>query len=323
MDNFQKRFVSAIEVTRAQAQGLPVVALESAVITHGLPRTQNLTLALDMERAVRAEGAVPATIGVLEGKIIVGLGQSELERLAYTDGMLKISLRDFATALLRLSNGGTTVAGTMFAAHKAGIKVLATGGIGGVHKIFIAGAISDLHLKQRFDISADLTALSEIPMIVICAGAKSILDVPATLEYLETMRVPVIGYQTDRFPEFFSTGGKLPVSVRLDNFTDIVKFAYFHWEMGMKSAVLVCQSVPSSDALDPVEAEEAERKASHEAQQQGISGQALTPFLLRRVNELTGGKSMRANLAVLLNNAKLAAQIARAMTDFQRHQNVI
>lgn len=311
MDDLKKRQVFAFEVTRAMAQGQPIVALESAVITHGLPRPQNLALAQDMEQAVRAGDAIPATVGVLEGKIIVGMNQSELETLAYAEDPLKISPRNFATALLQDRAGGTTVAGTMFAASQSEIKVFATGGIGGVH------------IEHRFDVSSDLKALAEIPMIVVCAGAKSILDLPATLEYLETMNVPVIGYQTKNFPEFFSPGKHLPVSLSLDTTDEIARFAYYHWGLGMKSAVLVCQPIPSGAALDSKEADEAQRKASQEALEQGVQGQQLTPFLLKRVNELTGGKSMRANLALLLNNAGLAANIARALTDFQRQQKII
>lgn len=323
LDDFQKRFLPAFEVTRAQSQGRPVVALESAVITHGLPHSQNLSLAQDMERMVRDEGAIPATVGMLEGKVIVGLNQAELERLASAEGALKISLRDFATALLWYANGGTTVAGTMFAAQRVGIRVLATGGIGGVHPTRIAGGLADLHLEQQLDVSSDLTALGQTPMIVVCAGAKSVMDLPATLEYLETAGVPVIGYQTDHFPEFFSIGSRLPVGLRLDQPAEIAKFAHFHWSMGMRSAVLVCQQVPANEALEPAQAKEAERKAAHEAHDKGIVGSVLTPFLLKRVNELTDGKSMRANLALLLNNARLAGQVARALTDFQRQQKVI
>jgi pseudouridine-5'-phosphate glycosidase len=311
MDDFQKRFFPAFEVTRAHAQGFPVVAIESSVITHDLPRTQNLTLANEMELAVRGEGGIPATIAVLEGKLIIGLSQTELERLAYTDNPLEISLRDFPTALLKQANGGTTVSATMFAAQMANIQVLTTGGIGGVH------------LERRFDVSADLIALSKTPMIVICAGAKSIFDLPATLEYLETMGVPVVGYQTNYFPEFFCVGQKLPVSVRLDHPIDIIKFANFHWDMGMKSAILVCQSIPSNTALNPAEVEDAREKATQEALKQGVRGQKLTPFLLQQINGLTNGKSMRANLDLLSNNAKLAAQIARALVDFERYQKVL
>jgi pseudouridine-5'-phosphate glycosidase len=311
MISIAKSSVFALEVTRAQTQGLAMVALESAVITHGLARPQNLTLALDMEQAVRAEGATPATVGVLEGKMIVGLDQAELERLAYADSPLKISLRNIAAALVKQASGGTTVAGTMFAANRAGIKVLAGGGIGGVH------------VEQRFDVSPDLRALAEIPMIVVCAGAKSILDLPATVEYLEGMDVPVIGYQTDKFPEFFSVGKGLPVSARLDTTEEIAKFAFYHWGLGAKTAILVCQPLPSSAALDPKEADEAQRKASQEAQQQGVRGQKLTPFLLKRVGQLTSGKSTRAHLALLVNNAKLAAQVSRALVDLQRSQKMI
>lgn len=312
MNDLNKKQVFALEVSRAQAQGLAVVALESAVITHGLARPQNLTLAQDMEQAVRAEGAVPATIGVLDGKIMVGMDQAQLERLAYTpQAPLKIGPRDFAEALVKQASGGTTVAGTMFAANRVNIKVLATGGIGGIH------------VEQRFDVSPDLKALAEIPMIVVCAGAKSILDLPATVEYLESMSVPVIGYQTDKFPEFFSPGKNLSVSARLESADEIAKFVSYHWGLGLKSAVLICQPVPSNAALDSKEADEAQRTASQEAQQQGVRGQKLTPFLLKRVGQLTNGKSTRANLALLLNNAKLAAQISRAMVDLQRLQKMI
>ncbi len=190
MIDFTKTIVPAFEITRAESQKYPVVALESAVITHGLPRPQNLTLAQDMEQAVREEGAIPVTIGVVDGKVLVGMGRSELERLAYADGAIKVSQRNYAAALLKGTIGGTTVAGTMFAANKVGIQVLATGGIGGVHQSFVLGGIADLHVEQRFDVSNDLKALSEIPMIVVCAGAKSVLDLPATVEYLETMGVP-------------------------------------------------------------------------------------------------------------------------------------
>jgi pseudouridylate synthase len=291
----------ADEVIRARQYGTALVALESTVITHGLPQPENLALARDMESAIREQGATPATIAILDDKIHIGLTESELERLAAARDALKISLRDFATALLQHKLGGTTVAGTMFAAHQAGIQVFATGGIGGVHR------------ESRLDISTDLKALAEIPMIVVCAGAKSILDLPSTLEYLETMGVPVVGYGSDTFPEFFSPPGKLPVSVRLDSPADIVRFAESHWALGMKSAVLVCQPVPAADALPAADVIPAEEQASREAIERGISGQKLTPFLLGRVKELTGGKSMQANLSLLKNNAVLAGKIAVEM----------
>ena len=278
----------------------PTLALESTVITHGLPRPQNLKLARDMERVVRENGATPATIAVLDGVIRVGLTDAELERLANEGHVRKISRRDFATAITRKECGGTTVAGTMFAAHRAGIRVFATGGIGGVHEV------------ETLDISTDLQALADTPMIVVCAGAKAILDLPATLEYLETMAVPVIGYQTEEFPAFYSRQSGLPVSARLDSPREIVEFARAHWEIGLKSAVLVCQPLSAEEELPREKVDGAIAQSRREAHEQGIHGQALTPFLLGRMAELTGGESMKANLNLLLNNAKLGAQIAVA-----------
>lgn len=289
------------EVQRALRHNQPVVALESTVITHGLPPPHNMSLARDMESAVRTEGAIPATIGVLQGVLHVGLTNAELEHLA-DSGTMKISRRDFAAAIAQKASGGTTVAGTMFAADKAGIKVFATGGIGGVHR------------EARFDVSPDLQALASTQMIIVCAGAKSILDLPATLEYLETMGVPVIGYGTDEFPAFFSRESGFKTSARVDSPEDVVTFARAHWELGMPSAVLVCQPIPLENEIPRAEIDPVEETASREAQEKKISGQALTPFLLERVNELTQGVSMRANLALLLNNARLAALIAKKMT---------
>ena len=287
-------------VLRALDLNLPLLALESTVLTHGLPRPQNLGLARDMERVVRENGATPATIAVLEGKVIVGLTDAQLEQLANAENPRKISRRDFAAAILKKESGGTTVAGTMFAAHRAGIKVFATGGIGGVHEV------------ETFDVSADLQALAETPMIVVCAGAKAILDLPATLEYLETMSVPVIGYQTDEFSAFYSRQSGLPVSARLDTPQEVVAFAKAHWELGLESAVLVCQPPPTATALPRQAVEGAIQQARQEARQRNIHGQALTPFLLQRLNELTDGATLRANLDLLLNNARLGAQIACA-----------
>jgi pseudouridine-5'-phosphate glycosidase len=303
-------FAIAPEIRIALDLGAPIVALESTVITHGLPRPQNLELARGMEKQVRGSGATPATIALLNGQIRIGLSDEELVRLADTEaestlptgGCAKVSHRDFATAIVKKANGGTTVAGTMFAANMAGIKVFATGGIGGVHK------------ESSFDISTDLHALADIPMIVVCAGAKAILDLPATLEYLETMGVPVVGYQTDEFPAFYSRESGLNVSARLDSPKEIADFAQTHWNLGMRSAVLVTNPVPETDAISKLEMEPMIAKASAEAIKQGIHGQKLTPFLLGRINELTEGKSLHTNLALLLNNARLAAQIAEAMS---------
>jgi pseudouridine-5'-phosphate glycosidase len=277
-----------------------VVALESTVITHGLPRPQNLELARNMESVIRDEGATAATIAFLDGKLHIGLSDAELERLANESDVLKIGPRDFATAKVIGLNGGTTVAGTMFACKNTNIKVFATGGIGGVHR------------ETPFDVSADLQALATIPMIVVCAGAKAILDLPATLEYLETMGVPVVGYGTDEFPAFYSRESGLNVSVRLDTPEEIVRFAKAHWDAGLQSAVLVTNPVPLAESISKSEMEPLIEKASKQAREKGIHGKELTPFLLQRLNELTNGKSMQANLALLLNNARVAAQIARA-----------
>ena len=291
----------SLEIKEGVRSGKPVVALESTVLTHGLPRPQNLQLARDMEQAVRNGGATPATIGLLDGKLHVGLNNTELERLANEDNVYKVGPRDFATVITKKACGGTTVAGTMLASSYTNIKVFATGGIGGVHR------------DAPFDISADLQALASIPMIVICAGAKAILDLPATLEYLETTSVPVVGYGTDEFPAFYSRESGLDVSVRLDTPDEIVAFARAHWEAGLKSAVLVTNPVPEAEAISKSEMEPYIEQANYEAHAQGIHGKAVTPFLLSRISELTKGKSMRANLSLLLNNARLAAQIARSM----------
>ena len=281
--------------------GKPIVALESTVLTHGLPRPQNLQLARDMQQAVRENGAMPATIAFLDGCLHIGLTDAELERLANEEDVHKVGPRDYATMMVNRASGGTTVAGTMLACKDAKIKVFATGGIGGVHR------------DAPFDISADLQALATIPMIVVCAGAKAILDLPATLEYLETMCVPVVGYGTDEFPAFYSRESGLDVSMNLEAPQNIVEFAKAHWSTGLKSAVLVANPVPLADAISRSEMEPFIEQANKEAHAKGIHGKELTPFLLQRINELTEGKSMRANLSLLLNNARLAARIAAAM----------
>jgi pseudouridylate synthase len=301
-------FLFSSEVARALKLGLPVVALESTVITHGLPRPQNLTLSEEMETQIRNEGAIPATVALLEGWVKVGLSAVELDQLAMTPDPVKVSRRDFSNAIWNGLSGGTTVAGTMYAAHLAGIKVFATGGIGGVHR------------EHRFDVSTDLQALADTPMIVVCAGAKSILDLPATLEYLETMSVTVIGWQTDLFPAFFSTSSHLPVSMRIDSVEEFIDFYRWHKELDSPAALLIAQPIPADSAMNETEIIEAEKLASAEAMEKGIRGQTVTPFLLKRVNELTKGKSLKANLALLLNNARLAAQISRALAGSGRQK---
>jgi len=280
-----------------------LVALESTVITHGLPRPQNWELARDLTQIVRENGAIPATIAVLDGEIHVGLTDDELERLANEKNVRKISRRDFATALFRKECGGTTVAGTMFAADKAGINVFATGGIGGVHEV------------DTLDISTDLQALADTPMIVVCAGAKAILNLPATLEYLETMAVPVIGYGTDEFPAFYSRSSGLPVSARLETPQDVVQFSRIHWDLGMRSSILICQPISFEDEIPREKIDSAIQRARRDAHERGIQGQSLTPFLLSRLSDLTAGASLQANLALLKSNARLAAHIAQAWHD--------
>jgi pseudouridylate synthase len=310
MTGFEELAVKSNEVKRAMSISLSVVALESTVLTHGLPSPHNLQLAYDMERTIRAEGATPATIAFLDGVLRIGLSESEIERLANERDAYKVGPRDFATVISQQASGGTTVAGTMFACKHTNIKVFATGGIGGVHR------------ESPFDISADLQALGTIPMIVVCAGAKAILDLPATLEYLETMSVPVVGYGTDEFPAFYSRDSGLDVSIRLDTTKDVVEFARAHWSTGMQSAVLVTNPVPGADTIPRAEMDPIIERASREAQDRKIHGQKLTPFLLDRISNLTAGRSMRANLSLLLNNARLAAQIAHAWRTAEKRRLV-
>jgi pseudouridylate synthase len=286
------------EVIQGLQLDLPLVALESAVITHGLPRPENLKLAMSVENVVRSYNAIPATIALLGGKICVGLNQGSLERLANENNVRKVSKRDFATTLASNASGGTTVAGTLIAARTIGIRVFSTGGIGGVHR------------HTPFDISADLPELSHSPLVVVCAGAKAILDLPATLEYLETLGIPVIGYQTDEFPAFYSPDSGLPLKTRVNSPAEVAAIAQIHWSLGLESAILVVVPPPDNLALPRKDVEKMIEQALVEAQEKTISGSAVTPFLLNRVSELTGGASLRANLELLRNNARLAAEIA-------------
>jgi pseudouridylate synthase len=286
-------------VARALKLDLPVVALESTVITHGLPYPQNVELANNMENDIRTIGATPATVALLKGVIHVGLSPEDMDQLVAPDSApRKISRRDFGIALANKENGGTTVAGTMIVAHKAGIKVFATGGIGGVHR------------DAPYDVSADLIELSNTPVIVVCAGAKSILDLPATVEYLETMGIPIIGYQTDEFPAFYSQSSGLPVSATATTPADVVKIAQSHWNLGLNSAILVVAPPPAEYAVPRQEIEDIIQKALEDAKKDNIHGPATTPYLLKRVSELSGGSSLKANLALLRNNAEIGAQIA-------------
>lgn len=294
------------EFITSQKIGAPIVALESAVITHGLPRPTNYELARDLEADVRAQGAQPATIALLDGRIKVGLAPGELERLANLDKTRKISPRDFGIALANGLSGGTTVAATLHVAHLAGIRVFATGGIGGVHR------------GSTFDVSADLPQLGKSPLVVVCAGAKSILDLPATREVLETQGVPVVGYQTDDFPAFYTRSSGLPVDYRVDSPEEAAALATESWNAGIQSAVLLVVPPPEETALPEDRMEEAVLAAIAEAEDLDIHGAATTPFLLQRVSEITQGESLTANLALLRNNAKVAAQVAVALSDMKK-----
>ncbi len=294
------------ELQRARTAGEPIVALESTVITHGLPYPENIHLAEDMEKSVRENGAVPATVAVLDGKIRLGLSHEDHNRLGSVPGMSKISARDLGPACAGGKSGGTTVAGTIYAANRTGIQVMATGGIGGVHR-------HPLH-----DVSSDLVLLGRTPIVVVCAGAKAILDLPGTVEYLETLGVPVVGYQTDRFPAFYARDSGLPVELQVETPGEVATIARTHWRLGMDSAVLVVVPPPQEVALPMYLIEDAIEQALDEAERDGLRGQGVTPFLLHRVNELTGGASLRANLGLLRQNASIAARIAGELVAAQR-----
>jgi pseudouridine-5'-phosphate glycosidase len=297
-------------VRAALLQGKPVVALESTVISHGLPYPENLALAEDMEATIKEHQATPATIAVIDGEIRIGLDQPALELLANTDNLRKISVRDFAPAVAQKASGGTTVAGTLIAAQQAGIRIFATGGIGGVHR------------DAPFDISTDLSQLAKSPVVVVCAGAKAILDLPATLEQLETLGVPVIGYQTDEFPAFYSRESGLPVSARADSPEEVAAIAQAHWKITGKRGLLVAAPPPTEAAIPAAEIEGHIQQALHEAQEQNISGQAVTPFLLARVSQLSGGASLKTNLALLKNNARIAAQASHFLYEQKGKRNI-
>jgi pseudouridylate synthase len=289
----------AHHVAKALQQNKPVVALESTVITHGLPYPKNVELARDMETVIKNQNAVPASIGVHKGKVTVGLSESEIEHMATSTNIRKISVRDYAAAITQKIDGGTTVAGTLIAAAETGIRVFATGGIGGVHR------------DAPFDISADLPQLGKSPVVVVCAGAKSILDIPATIEYLETMSVPVIGYKTEDFPAFYTTKSGLPVSATAQSAKEVADIALAHWDMGMRSAILLVVPPPAEFALKGSDMEAVIKMAIEEAKVKKIRGQKVTPFLLSKVSELTDGESMATNLALLNNNALVAAKVSQ------------
>lgn len=293
----------APEVQEALQQGRPVVALESTIISHGMPYPQNVETALQVEDMVRQHGAIPATIAIINGRLKAGLSRAEIEELGRAGhAATKVSRRDIPFVVARGSLGATTVAATMVVAAMAGIRVFATGGIGGVHR----GA------ETSFDVSADLQELAQTPVAVVCAGAKSILDLRLTLEYLETHGVAVVGYQTDTLPAFFTRDSGFKVDYRLDSAAEIGAVLKAKWSMGLAGGMVVANPIPEAFAMPRAKIDQAIEQALQEAQAQGIAGKESTPFLLARVNALTGGDSLASNIQLVLNNARLAAGIASA-----------
>ncbi|HLM23606.1 MAG TPA: pseudouridine-5'-phosphate glycosidase [Pyrinomonadaceae bacterium] len=291
----------APEVAGAIRDHRPVVALESTVIAHGLPRPQNLQTAHRLQNLVREAGAVPATIAVINGKLTVGLSDDQIKSLADDGGIRKISTRDISLAVAQGWNGATTVASTIWIAHCAGIKVFATGGIGGVHR----GALPD--------VSADLPELARTPIVVVCSGAKIVLDLPATREWLETHAVTVVGYQCDELPAFYSRHSGLPIDARVETPADMLNIFHAQQALGIESALLVVVPVPANFEVPAEELQLVLNTALEDAEWKEIAGPALTPFLLSQMAERSGGATLRANIALLENNARVAAGIAREM----------
>ncbi len=293
------------EVQTALSSQSPVVALESTVIAHGLPRPQNLETACRLETIVRDAGATPATIAILDGQLCVGLDQDQIKQIAERDHIRKISTRDLAIAVANKWNGGTTVASTIWIAHRSGIKVLATGGIGGAHRGLLP------------DVSADLTELARSPLVVVCSGAKIVLDLPATREWLETNGIAVVGYQCDEMPAFFSRQSGLPIDARVDSPDEVARLFKAQRALGIDSALLVTVPVPADAEVPGERLETILNESLLEAERQQIAGREVTPFLLSRMQEQSEGATLRANLALLENNARVAAEIARAVSEIE------
>lgn len=291
------------EVRAAVAEGRPVVALESTIFTHGLPRPRNLTVALEGEQQIRDAGAVPATIAVVDGVPTVGLTTAQITTLAQTDGLAKVSVRDLPVVRAKGLSGGTTVAATSFLAHAAGISVFSTGGLGGVHH----GA------SESFDESADMTALTRIPVIVVSAGVKSILDVAATLERFETLNIPVVGYRTTDYPGFYLSDSGFDITYAADTPAEVAAVHRAQASLGLTAAVLVANPVPADQQLDPAEHDAVVARAWAEIEAQGIHGQATTPFLLDFIQRETSQRSLDVNVAVYRNNIALGCEIAAAL----------
>ncbi len=297
------------EVAEALRAGRPVVALESTVISHGLPYPDNLQLARELETIVRNEGAVPATIAIIRGQIRVGLDDEALALLAEgREPVAKVSRRDLAYVVARGLNGATTVAGTMVIARMAGIRIFATGGTGGVHR----------EARDTFDISADLFELARTPVAVVSSGVKSILDIGATLEYLETLGVPVVGYGTEEFPAFYSVRSGFRLHQKVNSPAEVAHVIKTHFDLNLQNGLLIANPVPVESEIPFAEMEEFIHRALAEQHERGITGKDITPFLLGRLKELTAGRSLQTNLALLRHNARTAARIARTLSEMER-----
>ena len=289
------------EVKKAREDGVPIVALESTIISHGMPYPQNIETAKACEEIIRENGAVPATTAIIGGKIKIGLSDEELEFMATSKDIIKASRRDFAYIVSQGLNGATTVASTIIASRLAGIKIFVTGGLGGVHR----------HAEVTFDISRDLEELAANDIMIVCAGCKSILDIGLTLEYLETKGVPVFGYQTDYMPAFFTRKSEFKVDYNIKNPKEAAEAAKAQWELGLQGGILLTNPIPESDSMDEEKINTAIEKALVEAEEKGIHGKETTPFLLSKVLEVTEGKSLEANIALVKNNARLGAEVAK------------
>lgn len=303
----EKYVVINPEVADALSADKPVVALESTIISHGMPYPKNVETALAAEQVVRDNGAIPATIAIIKGKLKVGLTLEEIEYLGKTEGVIKTSRRDIPFIIAKKLDGATTVASTMIIADLAGIRVFATGGIGGVHR----GA------PESFDISADLQELAHTNVAVVCAGAKSILDIGLTLEYLETQGVPVIGYGTDELPAFYTSRSGYAVDYRVDSPEETAEALKAKWDLGLEGGVVIANPIPAEYEMDPEVINGAIAAAVKESEEKGIKGKESTPFLLAKVKELTGGASLDSNIQLVYNNVKVGAQIAVALSKLE------
>ncbi|OHD68180.1 MAG: pseudouridine-5-phosphate glycosidase [Spirochaetes bacterium RBG_13_68_11] len=304
------------EAADALAGGRPVVAFESTIISHGMPHPLNIETALGAERIAREMGVVPATVGVLDGRIVVGLGRSEIKLLATEKGVLKVSRRDISWSLARGLPGATTVCATMFAAHLAGIGVFATGGIGGVHRGAAGGGLRG----ATFDVSADLGELGRTPVCVVSAGAKAVLDLPATLEVLETAGVPVVGFRTREFPAFWSRSSGLPLGLTVESAVEVARMIVVHRSLGLPQGILVANPVPAEHEIPRAELEPHVQQAVLELESRRISGKEVTPFLLGRIGELTGGRALETNVHLFHHNVRLACEIATELAKLWKDQ---